>query len=634
MIFINRRLKSIFLIFGLFFAAICMAQQSTALKKEPLAADQAFQFLATARDNQTILTQWNIAPGYYLYRDRFHFSVLKPTETILGQPLFPEGEAKSSPELGHYQIYKNSLIIPIPVIKAAADQLTLKVVYQGCSSDGFCYPPATKIVSVNLAGNYMSFVAGSSPAILEPSSAGSIISAEKLLANQNIFVILLGFLGFGLLIAFTPCVLPMIPILSSIIVGRGAVTLRHALGLSVAYVLGMAITYAVAGILVGFLGGTLQAALQKPWIIAVFSLVFVLLALSLFGFFNLELPEKWRSYFAARSQQQKKGSWIGTVLMGVFSTLILSPCVTPPLVAVLGYIGHTGNAALGGAALFVMGIGMGIPLILIAIGGAKYLPKTGPWMVAVKNILGILLLAIAVWMLQRIIPGWISMLLWAALAIGVSFYLGALRSTKTIWEMVRKTIGLLFFVYGIVLVVGALQKNYNPLTPLALEQCSIQQESNHFKIIKTEADLKNALNTAKAENKPVLLDFYADWCVSCIQMEHYTFNNPEVKNYLKKFILLRADVTANDVDDKTLQKSLNVIAPPTIIFFDREGNEINNSRVVGETSAMPFLEHLRKILDDDIAPTVNSFRNKAEKAHRVGLVRLDHHKNLELKNGS
>lgn len=573
---------------------------SLARSLEPIAVDQAFRFTATASNNQTILAQWKIAPGYYLYRARFHFDTVK-SKARLGQPLFPASITKQSddPDIGKYEIYSGNLTIAIPVIQSNGKDTVLRADYQGCSDAGYCYPPESKIVPINLAGDYnvpVKPIAVDIPTqnIYAAPTVSEQGRAAKLLSGKSILAILLGFLGFGILISLTPCVLPMIPILSGIIVGQKKMTTAHAFMLSLSYVLGMAITYAIAGVIVGFIGGSIQALMQQPWVITLFSLVFVAMAVSLFGFYNIQLPERLRNKFANYSQHQKRGTYFGVALMGCFSTLILSPCVTPPLVGVLSYISQTGNATLGGVALFTMGIGMGVPLLIIGTSHGKWLPKTGPWMNAIKNVMGILMLAVAIWMIERIVPGVVSMILWAVLAIGTAVYMGAFRDSPTMLKKLCKLLGIALFIYGILIVVGAATGNTNPLAPINFSALNGKTQSGlNFIRIKTANDVKQQLKAHPG--KPAMLDFYADWCISCKEMDHFTFTNPDVRKALSHYVLLRADVTANDVQDKALERHFDVVAPPTIIFFNKQHQEIHNARVIGEMSAVKFLKHLKNI---------------------------------------
>lgn len=548
-------------------------------QKEPLSVEQAFQVTAhAAPDNQGIITHWEIAEGSYLYPERIQIKLLSPKTVQIGKPELPPPQMHREVSGQSIPIYGQSMEIPIPVSGSAHD-VTLEISYQGCSSQGYCYPPVTKNLIVNLGGGKT----------IPPKSH----SAEKRLLSQNLFMVILGFFGLGLLLAFTPCVLPMIPILSGIIVGHGKITTLHAFLLSIAYVIGMAVTYAVAGLFFGLLGNTIQASLQKPWVIGFFSLVFVAMAFSLFGMFQFQPPEKWRGYFAHLSNRTKHGTLIGTAVMGCLSTLILSPCVTPALVGVLGYISETGNAAFGAVALFCMALGMGAPLLIISTLGIKLLPKTGAWMNTAKNVVGILLLGVAILMLQRILPSGLTMILWASLAIGVAIYCGALSTAQSGWHLLKKGLGLILFIYGVVLVVAASFGNSNPLKPLSLQACTFHaaEGQSFFIPIKNIRELNEQLTTAQQQNKLVMLDFSAKWCTSCAEMQENVFSNPQVKSQLSSFMRLQADITVNNNEDKLLQKSLSVVAPPTIVFF-KDGKEIPNTRIIGRITTQKFLSHL------------------------------------------
>ncbi len=558
---------------------------------EPLPADQAFQFSAMMKNNHTIITMWKIKPGYHLYRSRFHFK--SPSkQTRLGQPNLPYGIENYDPALGDYQIYTHSVKITIPIIKHSSDQLILTVHYQGCSSKGFCYPPINKSVRLNLKGPYLKPVSGQPIAVIANNSA------SHLLQRHSWPLMILGFLIFGLFIAFTPCVLPMIPILSSIIVGQKKLSFSRGLSLSIAYVLGMALTYAAAGVFFGFMGSNLQTLLQTPSVIIAFSILFALLALSLLGFYQIQLPQSWRNKLSQLSHHQKGGSFFGTMLMGCLSTLILSPCVTPPLVAALTYISNTGNALTGGVALFAMGIGAGIPLLVIGSFGAKYLPKTGAWMDTIKQFLAVVLLGLAIWNLQRLYQASWLLILWALLFFGCAIALDLFAKLQKNWRhLIKKIIAIIFFVYAIILVVGAVQGQNDILQPLRLGK---KQTHSQFTIIHNLTQLKQQLAQAKKHHQWVVLDFYANWCLSCKVMDRTTFANPQVKKALHPFLLLRADITRNNSAEQALMHSLNVIAPPTILFFNTHGEEIKTYRIVGELSAKDMLEHLENLKKDII----------------------------------
>lgn len=575
---------------------------------KPLPMDQAFQLTATARDAQTVLLDWQIAPGYYLYQKKFKIQALDQTQTVtLAAPIFPNTALrKTIPGLGTERVYKNPLRIIQPIITADGQSITLQVHYQGCSDAGFCYPPTAAVVTINLADNYfmptkplnidvapMAHQHPNTPTYTPLQHLNPQTRIEKLLSGDSTLSVILGFLVFGILIAFTPCVLPMIPILSSIIMGKGKLSHKHSFLLSLAYVLGMAITYAIAGILFGFIGSSVQAWFQQPWVIILFTLIFIAMALSLFGLYNLELPNSLRNRLAHLSDHQKPGTYLGVVVMGIFSTLVLSPCVTPPLVAVLAYISTTGSATLGGIALFSMGIGMGLPLLLIGAFGPTLLPHTGKWMGTVKTLMGILMLAVAIWMLSRIIPDQITLLLWAFLIITAGVILGALQSARGLGQHCKKAVALVIFVYGIVVAVSVFFGDRDAFNPFS--KTAFRQQTLHWQHVKTLTDFHQQLSLPQHQQKPVILDFYADWCIACKELEHTVFADPTVRAALKGIVLLRADVTHNSVNDKALERNFNVVAPPTLLFFDRQHREVAHLRIVGMTDATAFLHSVKAI---------------------------------------
>lgn len=570
---------------------------------QQLPLNKAFQFTAAAKDYQTVVLFWDIAPGYYLYKDRFKIRAVHANSIRLAQPVLPQDwHEKKFGSLGKYAVYNGKIYIIQPIINSNNTTITLQVSYQGCSDKGFCYPPISKVVTLNLSGDYMTPVPGVDMDVAPQSPQHTPTSITlnpqqhiaKMLSTKNWWGIVIGFFVFGVLISFTPCVLPMIPILSSIIVGHGKISHAKSFLLSLLYVLGMALTYAVAGILFGFIGSSIQADFQQPWLISIFVAIFILMALSLFDLFDIQLPEIWRAKLADLSNHQKRGTYFGVVLMGVFSTLILSPCVTPPLVGVLAYISQSGDAAIGGIALFIMGIGMGLPLLLIGAFGPKLLPHTGKWMVVVKHFMGLLMLAVAIWMLSRIIPELVTMLLWGLLILGSGVSLGALSSSQGHWQHIRKAIGLCLFIYGIVIIIGASLGNSNPFEPFE-KQRYVSTEQLPFITVTSVATVSHEMNLPQHKNKRVLLDFYASWCVSCKEMDDITFSNPHVQAALKSFVLLRADVTKNDARAKQLLLHFSVVAPPTLIVFNKQHHEITQARMVGMVHPNVLLQRLKGV---------------------------------------
>ncbi len=546
---------------------------------EFLKADEAFIVSLDKTESSDLVIRWKIAEGYYLYRDKLAFSL--ESEGELGTPQLPPSILKKDPIFGDVQIYQNSLLeIKVPIQTDQA--ITLSVKYQGCAFAGLCYPPTTKVLTVG----------------------GAILSEQdrlaQLLANDNILYTLLVFFGLGLLLSLTPCIFPMIPILSSIIVGQGEkVTSYKAFIMSLIYVLAMAFTYAIAGVLTGLLGENLQAAFQNPWVLFSFALVFVALSFSMFGFYELQLPSALQTKLTGLSNRQQGGTLIGVAIMGVLSALIVGPCVAAPLVGALIYISQTGNALLGGIALFTMSLGMGLPLIIIGMSAGHFLPKAGKWMNSVKAVFGVMLLAVAIWMLERIIPGQVTMLLWASLLIISAVYMGALDNLQpgvSGWRKLWKGLGLIFIVYGVFLMIGAASGNINLLHPLQISSHSTKTDSNEFKAIKGIDGLKAELAVAKAQHKPVMLDFSADWCISCKEMEEFTFTDPQVQDSFANFVLLQADVTLNDKQDKALYKHFGIFGPPAILFFDTKGQEKDALRVVGFMPADKFRQHLTKVI--------------------------------------
>ena len=564
----------------------------------------AFKPSARALDAQTIEVTFAIAKGYYLYRDKFRFAV-DGESVAVGTPVFPKGKEKDDENFGKVEVFYNSVAVRLPVERNASGELPLKlnVSSQGCADAGVCYPPQTQTVAVTLPDPATTPTARSPVAAMEATAGPSVNVDESgkiagILRDAGFWATLAFFFVAGLGLALTPCVLPMIPILSGIIAGQGHRN-SHTRGfaLSLAYVLGMAVTYTAAGIAAGLTGTLLSAALQNAWVLGAFALVFVVLSFSMFGFYELQLPTALQSKLSEESGHLQGGRGIAVFAMGALSALIVGPCVAAPLAGALLYIGQTGDAVLGGTALFVMALGMGAPLIAVGTAGGSLLPKTGPWMEGVKKGFGVLLLATAVWLLTPVVPPVVPMLAWAALLIVPAIYLHALdplpQHAKG-WQRFWKGIGIVMLLTGAALLIGALAGSRDPLQPLAgLRTQAVAGEVRKlsFEPVRSVAELEARL---AAVDRPVMLDFYADWCVSCKEMERYTFADPAVREKLAGFTLLKADVTANSPDDKALLARFGLFGPPGIVFFTPGGKEVQGLRVVGFQEAASFLRTLDK----------------------------------------
>jgi thiol:disulfide interchange protein DsbD len=550
----------------------------------------AFKFSAQAVDAGTIEVRYRIADGYYMYRDKFKFGV-EPATVKLGTAQFPKGDVHNDEFFGKVETYRKELRIRLPLTRdAGVDKLKLAVTSQGCADVGVCYIPQVQTAAIELPA----FTSASESARV-PEAPGVIEDEarfERLLASGSLWLIAAAFFGAGVLLTFTPCVLPMIPILSGIIVGEGRnATRTRAFTLSFAYVLGMSVTYTAIGIGAALSGNLLSAALQNPWVLSTFAAVFVLLSLSMFGFYELQLPSGFHAKITETSSRLKGGHLGAVVLMGILSAAIVSPCVAAPLAGALLYISQTRDVVLGGIGLFAMSIGMGVPLILVGVFEGAFLPKSGHWMKSVKHFFGALLLAVAIWIVSPVLPVAAQMLAWAALLVGSAMVLRAIDplppeagTTVRLW----KAVGFLALLAGAALAIGALSGSRDLLRPLSGLVAGGERGAHevHFARVANLAELETRLAAA---GKPVMLDFYADWCVSCKEMEAFTFTDPQVKAKLEGMLLLQADVTANSSEDKALLKRFSLFGPPGIIFFDRQGKEIPGLRVIGYQPADRFL---------------------------------------------
>ena len=557
---------------------------------ELLQPEQAFEFSASIKDGNTLYVNWEIAPNYYLYREKIKLELRNANGVSLGDYSIPNGLPKNDEAFGKVEIFYEGLNFDVPLLRENSGEQTLTLVasFQGCADRGVCYPPMTKEVTLNLP---VAQTVSALPQEME-SEQSQIVSV---LTQGNFALTLMSFLGFGLLLAFTPCIFPMIPILSGIIVGQRGT--QRAFLLSLSYVVASSLMYTVFGVLAAIFGQNLQMAFQNPWVISVFSGVFVLLALSMFDFYTLGLPEKLTNKLYHSSHQHHEG-FAGAAMMGALSSLIVGPCVAPPLAGALIYIGQTGDVLLGGAALFMLGLGMGLPLLLLGVSAQKYLPKAGVWLNAIKKGFGVVMLGMAIWLLSRILPAPVTLLLWAIWLIMPAVYLNALDTlpeTKTAWQVFWKSIGVIMLIYGTLMLVGVSLGHTNPLKPLENTQENHVDAGLVFDRVSSIDALEKKLAQASERHQPVMLDFYADWCISCKEMESQTFTDKKVKQALVNVVLLQVDVTNNTEADKALLAHFNLVGPPAILFFN-DKQEDKRRRVIGYQDATTFLTSLHLAL--------------------------------------
>ncbi len=592
----------------------------------PLPPDQAFVFEAIAASPTSLLARWTMPDNYYLYRDKSSVRLLDASGVELGRMQWPRGKSHHDEHFGTVEVYYHEVELPVALVRedGAAQTIKVEAEYQGCQENGICYPVMTHVVDVSLpqasAAQLAASQANAQPADAGTTETGSgandadatqtagAQSEDQVLAaslSSNRLLALLTFFGFGLLLAFTPCVFPMIPILSGIIAGAGEnISTRRAFVLSLVYVLATCVVFTIAGVVAGLAGANLQAAFQKPWILWCFAIIFVLLSLSMFGFYELQLPTALQNRIANVSNRQKGGSLVGVAIMGLLSALIVGPCVAPPLAAAVLYISQTRDPVFGGLALFVLSLGMGAPLVVFGTAAGNLMPRAGAWMDAVKAVFGVTFLALAIWMLSRILdPFWI-MLMGGALLVACGVYLGALdRLPESVsgWRRLWKSLGVMLLIVGALELVGAFAGGRSVLQPLAGfgvgGQGGAQSASEElpFRTIKSVADLDRELAAAKNAGEPVLLDFYADWCVSCKEMEAFTFTDSRVRDALARFVLLRADVTANDDTDQALLKHFAMFGPPAIILYGTDGVERRAARLIGFEKAAAFTARLDSV---------------------------------------
>jgi len=546
-----------------------------------LPVHEAFKLSLVQADAQSIKLRFVATDGYYLYRHRFQFRT-EPADIALGTPNIPKGEAKHDEFFGDVEVYHGVLDIELPRTDARA--FTLLVGYQGCADKGLCYPPETARLSIDGQGG---------------TTAGApAIDNEHGWTWKSLLLFFLA--GVGL--TFTPCVLPMLPILSGVVL-RGQVGGLRGLALSLAYVIPMAACFAVLGALMGLFGAglNLQARLQSAWVLVPFALFFVLFALAMFGLFELKLPQALNNRLDTLAHRTKGGSLVGAAVLGVLSSLLVSPCVSAPLAGALLYISASGDALGGALKLFALGLGMGAPLLLVATGGAAWLPKSGPWLNTVKNAIGVLLLGLAIGLLSRVLPGPVTLLLVGFLSAGVALFLGALEFVvKTPRQRLAQLLGLALLVYALACWYGALNGQGDPLRPLPAPSLTASSaapaaQTDAWQTVTTPAALDAALAQAKAAGQPVLLDWYADWCISCKVIEHEVLNAPQVQPQLGAFKLLRFDITESNAEQRTLLDRYQLFGPPALLFFAANGSELASDRVIGEINAGEFASILARV---------------------------------------
>jgi thioredoxin:protein disulfide reductase len=629
-----------------------LAGKSASGEADFLDPDVAFRFEAAPEGSDKIHLSWRITEGYYLYRARIK-ATTESTQVQLGEMVLPSGETKVDEYFGKQEVYHHDVVGAIAVSRASSGELTvpLKITYQGCATAGLCYPPITKVVNVVLptpgaggphaggpsagatgpgagvdgltsAGSADAGASGTSATSTSASAAtasgaagpGAFVSEQDKLAvlirDGNLAAVLGTFFGIGLLLSLTPCVLPMIPILSGIIVGQGTkVTPARGFSLAFTYAQGMAVTYAAAGaVFVLVFKQAPQAFFQQPWIILLFVALFIALAFAMFGAYTLQMPSALQTRLTDVSNQQKSGSYIGCFVMGALSALVVTACVAPALIAALSVISQTGKIARGAAALYVTGLGMGVPLLLVGASAGSLLPKVGPWMDTVKSLFGVLFLALAIYFLQPLISASVDMLLWSTLAVIAGFWIFALKARDGgPAPAAIRAAGLLALVYGIILLIGVAAGSNDPLQPLSTLRAGTTTSPTTstpalaFETIKSLDDLNKRVAAASASGRPVMLDFYADWCTSCKEMERYTFSDKSVQAALADAVLLHADVTANDAVDQELMHHFNILGPPTIAFYGPDGEEHQNFRVVGYMKAADFASLVTRAIRPNLA---------------------------------
>ncbi len=576
--------------------------------------DEAFKPILIPIDGNTVEVSFQVLDDYYLYKDKISVTAISDN-VQLGRLDLPEGKLKYDEFFGESEVYFDDVFATLPLARATPEamNLELEVNFQGCAEGGLCYPPTTRVVSAMLPEATAITDLASLPARNEPVTEQGRLA--QVITTSSIWVTIGVFFVAGLGLALTPCVLPMVPIVSGIIAGEGKdVSPSRGFTLAFIYVMGMALVYTAAGVAAAAAGLQLQATFNQPWVLILFSGLFVFLAFGMFGAFELQMPSAIQSRLASASGNQKSGTAVGAFVMGALSALVVTACVAPALIAALTVMAQSGDMVRGGTALFAMSLGMGAPLLAVGAAQGKFLPKAGAWMVAVKGAFGFMFIGLAVWMLSRILPGGVTLALWAALVFMMGVFMGGLTTLTTessVAQKLGKGFGLLAILYGLLLFLGSLTGGSNPLKPLATVSFGggvMVAEEKHleFQRIKTVGDLDRELEAAAAAGKTAMLDFYADWCVSCIEMEEYTFTDTDVQATLANSVLLQADVTKNDDQDQELLQRFGVFGPPTIIFFGTDGQQVHGYEVVGFMKAKDFSDHVEKAFAAPSGMTANN----------------------------
>ena len=589
----NKLLKKLLLV-NVVFTIFIFAGFGDALKRQKfLSPEEAFQMTAQL-DNDVIQTKLIMADKIHIYKDSLHYKIISPKNIDL---------SVNKPKAHDFEgdkVYEKELIIRIPkkeIESKVAGDYTLEIEFQGCSDAGICYQPITK--TFDFTGTKLGLFDKISQMIKE----GNTAKIADILVNESSVFILLLFFIFGLLLALTPCIFPMIPILSSIIVsqqgGDAKPSVAKAFFTSLVYVLSMALTYTIVGLIAGLLGADIQTAMQNPWVLTLFAAMFVALAFSLFGYYEIGLPSSWQSKLSKASDNAQDKGIFGTAIMGLLSALIVGPCVAPPLGGAVLFISHTGDALLGGSALFVMSLGMGMPLLLVGIGAGKFMPKPGGWMTTVSQVFGVMMLGLAIFMLGRVLPEGVTMMLWALLFIGSALYMGVFES-RTGEGMLKlfKLLAMAFLLYGIALFMGVLSGSSSLFSPFE------KFTSGHSLSIEADTDksehlgysIERLIKEVKASDKPVVVDFGKDSCTACAELEHITFPNPMVQAQLKNFTFIQIDLTKNSDEDKALLKKYELFGTPNIIFFDKNNHYLPQKSLTGFVSPESFAKHLENIL--------------------------------------